>query len=286
LNSISQKIIEVVIPVTTEIGIANRENIDEFRFDVYWNRNVYPMVDYSPKTQTVSGIEGLISIEKTDSQNSGVGLNLSSSIPEVVSGTAKADLSKRSGTTTRYQEIPQHEVLVASGSIQRGTGAFFRFHPSKLQTLEGGRDLIVAFRVPQSWRAGAIKVECRAQGHRKIVGTWRESVEESRAFVVPIFLEGDDQARQAAEDFVRSEQGLRQNWQKHKKKSPVATSSFFSFASRPAASQSLPSEWVHQLIQSGNDRYLDQYRSRMPEVIANAAEDFVVARQQLFAFSR
>ena len=285
-DSSSQKIIEVVIPVTTEIGIANRENIDEFRFDVYWNRNVYPMVDYGPKTQTVSRIEGLIAVEKTESNNSGIGLNLSSAIPDVVSGTAKADLSKRSGTTTRYEEIPQHEVLVASGSIQRGTGAFFRFHPSKRQTLEGGRDLIVAFRVPQSWRAGAIKVECRAHGHRKIVGTWRESVEESRAFVVPIFLEGDDQARQAAEDFVRSEQGLRRNWQKHQKRSTSSASNFFSFAPRPTTPQSLPNEWVHQLIQSGSDLSLDRYRSRMSEGMANAAEDFVVARKQLFAFSR
>jgi len=279
----SQKIVEVVIPVSTQIGFGNRGDIEEFRFDVFWNRNVYPLADYSPKTQTVSRIDGLISVEKSDSRKSGIGLNISSNMSEVVNGNAKADLSKNSGTKTAYHEVPQHEVLVASGSIQRGTGAFFRFHPSKRETLEGGRDLIVAFRVPQSWRAGVIKIECRAQGHRKIVGSWREPVEENRAFVVPIFLEGDDQARQAAEDFVRSEQGLRQDWQRHQSQSGT-TSGFFSFAL--SAPQSIPNEWVHHLIQSGNDNYLERYRNRIPNGVVESAEDFVVARKQLFAFSR
>lgn len=286
LESSSQKTIEIALHVTSEIGLGDRDNIEEFRFDIFWNRNVYPLADYAPKTRTVSEIEGLISIEKSVNNSAGLGLSLGSAIPEIVTGSAKADLSKRTGTTTRYSEVPQHEILVASGSVQRGTGAFFRFHPSKRDTLEGGRELIVAYRVPQSWRAGVIKVECRAQGHRTIVGSWREPVEESRAFVVPIFLEGDDQARQAAEEFVRSEQGLRQNWQQHKSRSAPINAGIFSFAPRPTTSSSLPKEWVHQLIQSGSDQYLERYRNRIPKNIASAAENFVVARQQLFAFSR
>ncbi len=285
-SSSSQKIIEIVIPVSSEVNSANRNATDEFRFDVCWNRNVYPLVDYAPRTQTVSDIEGLISVEKNTNKNSGIGISLGSSYLESVSGTAKADLSNQTGTKLHYQEVPQHEVLVASGTLQRGTGAFFRFHPSKRNTLEGGRDLIVAYRVPLEWRGGVIKVECRANGHRRIVGSWREPFEESRAFVVPVYLEGDDQARKAAEDFVRSEQGLRQNWQQHKDRSNNSSSGLFGFAPRPPSASRLPPEWVHQLIQSGVDDDLKRYRSRLPDELAKAADRFVIARHDLFEFSR
>jgi hypothetical protein len=35
----SQKIIEVVISVSSEVSTRDRDTIDEFRFDVFWNRN-------------------------------------------------------------------------------------------------------------------------------------------------------------------------------------------------------------------------------------------------------
>ena len=283
----TQKIVEVVIPVTSEVTSSERSETDEFRIDVYWNRNVYPLVDYAPKTQTVSDVDGLISVEKSSDKNSGIGINLSSSYPDVVSGAAKADLSKRSGTKLKYEEVPQHAVLVASGTIQRGTGAFFRFHPSKRNTLEGGRDLIVAYRVPQEWRGGVIKIECHANGRRKIVGSWHDAFQESRAFVVPIYLEGDDQARKAAEAFARSEQGLRQNWQKHQNRSNPDGGGLFGISLNPVPSCSrLPPQWVHYLIQSGGDDYLRKYRSRLPDEVVEAADRFVIARHDLFELSR
>lgn len=283
----SQKIIELVVPVTSVVTAGDRDDIDEFRFDIFWNRNVYPLEDYSPKTQTFSEVDGLITVEKHKNRNAGIGIDLDSGFRDVVSGHAKADVSQQNGTRLKYQEVPQHEVLVASGTVKRSTGAFFRFHPSRRDTLEGGRDLVVAFRVPQSWRGGVVTVECRAQGHRKILGSWRETFEQNRAFVLPIYLDGDDQARQAAEDFVRSEQSLRQNWQCHIRGKSSSSAMLAGFVPRTSGStSSLPKQWVHYLIQSGNDEYLTRYRSKLPQKVADAAEQFVSARQDLFQFSR
>ncbi|MDG1875597.1 MAG: hypothetical protein P8J27_16925 [Mariniblastus sp.] len=279
-----EKIIEVVIPVTSEVRSRDRGNVAEFRFDIYWNRSVYPVADYVPKTQTVSEIEGLISVEESNDKNAGLGINLSSGYHDVVSGIAKADVSQRTGTKTKYQEVPLHEVLVASGTVQRGTGAFFRFHPSRRETLEGGRDLVVAYRVPQSWRGGVLKVECRADGHRKVIGSWREPFNESLAFVLPIYLEGDDEARQAAISFVRSEQNLRINWKQHKAEETRPTSGLLGFAT--PSPKTIPDQWMHYLIQSGSDDYLAKYRSRLSPMLADAANDFVAARRDLLKFSR
>ncbi len=215
-RSPSQKTIEVVIPVSTESRSSDRNRVEEYRFDVFWNRNIYPICDYGPRTQTVSEIEGLISVDKTTERNSSLGLTLGSSYQSMLTGSGTAEIGSRNGTRLHYQEIPQHELLVASGTIHRGTGAFFRFHPSRTESLEGGRDLVVAFQVPRSWRAGVLQVECQARGSRKVLA-WSEDFDFSRAFVLPIYLEGDDQAREAAAEFVRSEQRLRKNWQNHRR---------------------------------------------------------------------
>jgi len=285
--SSSEKMIRVVIPVSSEVGKRDRGNVKEFQYDVFWNRNSYPINGYGPQTQTVSDIEGLISIEKVHERNKGLGIDLDSGYQDLVSGTAKAELSKKNSTKVKYSEVPQHDVLIASGTVRRGTGAFFRFHPSKRETLEGGRDLVVEYRVPISWRGGVLKVECRAQGQRKVIGSWREPFEESRSFVVPIYLEGDEDAQQAAMSFAQTEQNLRSNWKRHlqrdqRKQTPPLLGIFNSSSN----SANLPDQWMHYLIQSGNDVYLTRYRSRLPESIAVAAEDFVSARQGMLKLSR
>ena len=286
-NHGNEKIIEVVIPVSTVVKLRDRSNVDEFRFDIYWNRNVYPIADYSPKTQTVSEIDGLISIEKNQERSGGVGLNFNAGYDKVGSGTAQADYARKNSTRTKFQSVPQHEVLVASGTVQRGTGAFFRFHPSKRETLEGGRDLIVAYRVPRSWSGGVLKVECRADGHRKIIGSWQDPFQQSRSFVLPIYLEGDEQARQSAIEFVRSEQNLRMHWQQHVNQSSSSKAPVGLFSRPPAVkSSNLPDQWMHLLIQSGNDAYLAKYRGQLSTSMADAAEEFVGARRNLLKLGR
>ncbi len=285
-----QKIVEVVIPVTTEIQSSDRNNVQEFRFDVFWNRNVYPICDYAPKTQTASEIEGLISVDQSTERNATLGLNLQSGYQDVVKGSAQAGLGTRKSLNRHYQEIPQHEVLVASGTIKRGTGAFFRFHPSRTEILEGGRDLVVAFQVPQSWRGGVLQIECHAAGHRKVLGAWKDSFEVSRAFILPIYLEGDDQARKAATEFVRSEQRLMLHWQKHQRQpEPEKLQQFqFLFGSsnpRKNSPKNLPKNWVHYLIQSG-DVYFEKYQDRLPVDVADAAGHFVQARADLLSMGR
>lgn len=288
IGTSTQKTIEVVIPVSAETRSVGRGNVQEFRFDVFWNRNIYPICDYGPKTQTVCDIEGLISVDKSSEKNSALGLKVGSSYQEVISGSGTAEISSRNGTKLHYQEIPQHELLVASGTIHRGTGAFFRFHPSRTESLEGGRDLVVAFQVPQSWRAGVLQVECQAKGSRKVFA-WHDDFEVSRAFILPIYLEGDDQARQTATEFVRSEQQLRKNWQRHRKRPERETrsqiQSIFGPSFRSSSASRIPANWVHYLIQS-SDLYLEQYQTQLPTNVAMAAKQFVQARADLLKLSR
>jgi len=281
--------IEVTVPVSSEVRAADRDNLKEFRFDVFWNRNGFPICDYGPKTQTTSEFVGPILYDKISEKNAVVGLNLNGGYQGLVTGISKSELAHRDSTKTHYEEIPQHEILVASGTVKRGTGAFFRFHPSRTETLEGGRNLVVAFQVPSSWRAGLLSVECRAVGSRKVLA-WSESFEHSRVFIVPLYLEGDESAREAAMELARAEQRLRSDWkrfevQSRAESSPPLQAMLIASSTRKISAANLPANWLHYLIQS-DDSYLERYREKLPTDVSDAAGQFVKARKELLKMSR
>ncbi len=282
-----EKIVQITIPVTSEVQRTRRGQVVEFRFNVHWNQFSHPLEDFAPKTQTVSDINGVIAIEKNEELNRGIGLSLTGKYESLVNGNINGEIGSRNATKTRYEETPQHEVLVASGSSHRGTGAFFRFHRSRKETLEGSRNLTLQFRVPRDWRGGVLKVECHATGEKTILGDWKESFEFGRVFVLPIYISGDQQARDAAVNLVRSEQGLRQTWRSTQQDRKPAKRNLLELISIGSAEdQELPDQWLHYLIQSGQDDYLETFRSRLPSSLAQAADQFVAARQQLLGLNR
>jgi hypothetical protein len=281
----SEKTIRIVVPVSSEIDLRSIENIEAFRFDVYWNRTAFRAVDYSPRSKTYSNINGDISIETNEKENAGGGIHLRGGFESAASGDASVEIGASESIRKKYSQRSKQEVLVASGTSHRGTGAFFRFHRSSQEILEGGRELTIKFRVPIDWRAGVLRVDCFATGTRKVFGSWNEPYESSRTFVVPVYLANDTEARAAANEFTRAEQRLRQGWRAYQSASadtnfPPLPTIFASAIAKPAAKK-LPAHWVHYLIQSGNDAYLDKYQSRLPKPIASRAQKFVAARRQL-----
>lgn len=270
------KMIEIVLPISTASSSKVRGKIEEFRFDVSWNQSVYNIEDFHPKTETTADIEGLVNVERDSTRNATLRLNLNSEPFELASAGFASELGRGNSRHETFQEVPQHDLLVASGTINRATGAFFRFHPSRTQTLEGSRDLTLSYRVPADWQSGILKVECRAMGKRT-VALWNEPFEIGRSFVVPVFLDQNNAAQKLAIDFATAEQDLRKAWagfeSKLKKENP--------FWRLTKDYGRLPEQWPHLLIQSGNDQYLSEYKGYLTQEVAIAAGKFVQARASL-----
>jgi hypothetical protein len=286
----NHRIIAVTVSVTSEISPAEQGNIDAFRFDVFWNRNPYPISDYAPRTQTFSEIAGTIEVDQSSEKNLNYDIQIVGSYPSLANGTAHVDRNHRDTKNIRYNEVPQHEILVASGTVRRGTGAFFRFHPSRSETLEGGRDLLLTFKVPNSWRGGVLQVECTAIGNRKFLGM-KEPFETQRAFIVPVYLESDEEAEASAMEFARQEQKLRQSWRRFKlteqsgRSSTNGLNQFFRISTRQPVQPTVPDDWVHALIQI-SDQPLTRYRNHLPHELAEAADQFVQSRSSHLKLSR
>ena len=282
-----ERMISIVLPISCWISPEDRDAYTEFRFDVHWNRSVYPLVDYSPRTLMQSNINGVVAVEHQFEKSLKAGVDAKSTIVEI-QPSARIEAGLRNSDTTRYEEIPQHEMLVASGTIQRGTGAFFRYHPSRQFALEGGREVALTYRVPTSWRGGIMRIVCQADGHRKMFAGFTEPANVSAAFVMPVYLKGDGGARNIAAEYVRTEQQLRAVWTEHLRSvedsKPKTLLAHFQFRGTQPGS-GLPESWVSDLIQSPLDDQLERDRRQLPASVRMAAEDLVAIRQKLVQLS-
>ena len=279
----ADQLMRVVIPVSTELQSHSKQNIDSFRFDIFWNQTAYSVFDYLPRTRTISEIQGEIATETTKESKSSLGLSLTADFQSLISGDSSAELGSSDSVKKKFKQLPDQSILVASGTSHRGTGVFFRFHRSNQTVLEGGRELMLQFKVPYDWRAGVLRVNCFATGTTSIIGGWENPFETSRTFVVPIYCQGDQQAKAAAIEFVGAEQRLRKAWRSYEakktKSQPLPFATFL--VSTNGSNDKVPRQWAHLLIQSGNDEYLARYRSRLPLALQASADRFVAARQAL-----
>jgi hypothetical protein len=280
---------EKSIRVVLEVSVSKTDpkaELSEVRMDVFWNRNSYPLIGYGPVTAVQSKYDGPLAIERKTESNRSLKARISSGVIENATGGLEGSIDKKESESVRYNEVPQHELLIASGPIQRGTGAYFQFRPSRTETLEGGRNLIISFAVPESWRAGVLQLNFYALGSRQKLGLFRDEFEHSRAFVLPIYLQGDRQAREYALLFARSEQRLRLDWDSYL--STVSTDLLDSLGGLVGleSNNKIPATWVHHLIQNGVDASMERFESCLPQKVASSATAFIHARQQLLELSR
>ena len=283
-HKLVEQLMQVVIPATSEIHPQSKHTIETFRFDIFWGHTAYAVTDYFPQTRTFSAIQDEIVTETVHEAKSGFGLNLNADLESLVSGEAMAEAETSDLVKKEFKQLPDQSILVASGTSHRGTGVFFRFHRSSQTSLEGGRDLMVQFQVPQDWRTGVLRVNCFAVGTTNIIGGWKNPYEMSRTFVVPVYRRGDQQAKAAAVKLAGAEQRLRRAWRSYQaakpKTKPLSFSTFL--VSTSNSLKKLPSQWAHLLIQTGNDDYLEKYRSQLPAELEATADSFVVARRAFY----
>ena len=280
-----QKVIEFRVPISMTV-LDNHLTVDSLRTEIGWNRVAYPLVSYGPSTLLKSRYDGPVSVERKTETNASLDSRVSSSYLEFVSPSLNGNLNKKKSETRKFNEIPEHELVIGSGPVQRGTGAYFLFKPTRTETLEGGREVVLAYRVPISWSGGLLQVTMTVSGQEsKKLGLFREDVEFARIFVLPAFLEGDLRARQAAQLFANSEQRLRKGWSLHLAESSKPNSTnIFRWFDKP--DQQADSLWMHHLIQSGSDLAIKRYESKLPRKISSVAYEFVQARRDLIELSR
>ena len=272
--------IEFKIPVSAAIESGVNLRVKEISVEVHWNREPNLVTSFSPLTELVSEIEGPIAIEKRSERSRNLGLNLTSGYFDLLSSSANGGASNKYSEKWSYQETPEYGVLVAAGTVKRGTGVKFRFKTSRKSTLEGSRDLIVRYRVPANWRAGIMQVTCRANGMKTSLGIFGEKFDQGTTFVMPVYLQHDREAHLIAEEFSELEQQLTGDAKLYAMDAAKSANKFRALFRKDKFDVGT---WVYTLIQSGSDISLT---SQVPKKLRDSARSFMNVRRTLVSLSR
>ncbi|MGB7346929.1 MAG: hypothetical protein WBD20_22085 [Pirellulaceae bacterium] len=237
------------------------------------------ITDYAPRTESRSEIDGPIQIKISDEETSSLGLNVSGDYGSVVHGSVGADNGSKNCLTQQYNRIAPVQTVIASGTIDRGRGVYFKLRWTATQTLEGEKVFKLSMNVPDTWRGGLIDVSVLAQSAHRTFGGLDTQIKTLGAanFVVTAYRSGDQQAADIAHQLTVAELKLRQLSRDANLGSKPTT--LPSMLRHVAAKLDLDSEppsiaWLSRLTSGQADPYLDRDINRLPMNVRVAAIEY------------
>jgi hypothetical protein len=225
-----------------------------------------------------------VSIEKKKENTKSLGVSLSGSFEHLVRGTAGTDLGSKDTSSIRYELKPPMEVVLVAGTIERGTGVYFKMRPSPERSLEGTREFLVVMRVPQSWRGDVMYVRCEAQQNRR----GKLDTQAVERFVVGLYAEGDEEARAAAEELISTEARLRRTVAEQRQ--AIAKQAVPSVVHRVGAlldvyDPRIPDTWLERLVYGSTSAAGHEFYDYLPQRVRQVADQYRYAKRKMYRLS-
>ncbi len=275
--------VEALFRVSAPVAEGSLPDASQYMYQFVSPTGSMRIVDYEPKTELTTDVVGNVGIDRKKESSKSLGISLSGSLDQLVKGTAGGDLGAKNTSQVRYELKPRMEVLLASGTVNRGTGAYFKMRPSADTSLEGDREFTVTFRVPADWRGDIVYLKCDAQEQHR-----GQLVSHGTAhFMIALHAEGDDEVRQAAEELVYAESLLRQAVAK--RENDIRRRSLPTVAHRIGALLDLydpriPEQWLDRLVFGPTNLRHHAFVQHLPEDIQSLAGQYVQAKRRMFFF--
>lgn len=208
--SSNERIIEATFRVSMFLADAAESDLSEVTYVISSPERRLRVVDFAPRTQLKSSIHGQIEVTRTNESSNSLDASLSAGLP-IHYGTAAAQTSpsvgagktNRLATTEKLTQIPQRQLLVAAGTIDREYGVQFKFHTSPYRSLQGMRELVVRFAVPLHWRADWVQITCIAVGRSGNPLIRDDSLWGRDDILVGLYQDHDAEAQTAAMTLAR-----------------------------------------------------------------------------------
>lgn len=282
-----QRLIQLVIPISTRISCPHNEPVMQMQIEVKSVGGNSLIVDYAPRTSMFTNIDGPIVVESRKESNVSLGIDASGSLADSVKMSAKAGTGQTNGYSEHYQKIPDQQLLLASGTLERGRGAYFKFNQSPQTTLEGGHEISVTIRVPVSWRGGMMRIDCNAVASRTGLFGHKDDVPAGKAsFVIATWLKGDLEAQSIVHQYTDIESRFRHGvslWQQRQSRNstddPIAV--FFGGKSSP-----LPENWVDQFMLYDSRSISSKIRPHLSRDLQRAADQYLASRSNVLQLGR
>ena len=272
----------VVVSVWTATHLSSDTLRYEYQFVI--PSGAAEVVDYSPHTSQFSAVAGNVAIEETTESNKALNASVVGMVPPFGQGEGKAELGKKSLSHARYELKPRQETALVAGTLQRGTGVYFRLLPVADQVREGAQEFKLVLRVPRNWRADQLMVRCEAfrqEGDRATrLGVAR--------FVVGMYVWGDEEASALLQTQQTTEAELRQlavARQRDVQRQATPTVVHKLGELLDVAGPRIPDEWVERLVFGPSTDTAHPYLKHLPDDVRQLAERYLEQKRRVSRLS-
>jgi hypothetical protein len=196
----TMKVIEARFRISASFVEGRELSTEDFVYLISSPDMRLKVLDFLPNT-TLESLTAEDRIEVTDSTE----------ISDVASGEARVgysvlslsgtkNLSNKKTESNHYQKVAHKNLVLASGTINRGHGVFYKLRPSNEGSLEGAKEFVLLCIVPKTWRGDWCTVICSARTNKKTSTTASAGIEQAH---VGLYLSGDRAASQLSDDLTQ-----------------------------------------------------------------------------------
>jgi hypothetical protein len=200
------KVIEAKFRISASFIDGGEANVVDFDYMITSPGMRLKILDYLPNTTLESTyaddrieVADFTETAEANSEEARVGYS-------VLSLNASRSQSAKRTEQNHYQRVAPKSLVLASGTINRGNGVFFKLRPSKGATLEGAKEFTFLAIVPKNWRGDWCTFVCVARYNKKSLVSTSIALAGIENAHVGLYLLGDHEASDLASKLCQLQQ--------------------------------------------------------------------------------
>ena len=271
------KVIEAKFRISASFIEGTEESIVDFAYIITSPGMRMRIQDYLPNTTLESSLaEDAIEVADT-TENSSTGTEDAKVAYRVLTlGASKSQTSKKT-ESDKYKRIVAKTLVLASGTTNREHGVFFKLHPSKGASLEGGKEFTFLAIVPKTWRGDWCSVVCAARTSKKSFYSTKVTLAGVDQAHVGLYMTGDHEASELAAALCRIQEANGGALSKAMAKEATRLVESMHAVEAPHHSLVHYDEWLHHMTHltldsATGDHALDEARKSIEQTQSRLAE--------------
>jgi hypothetical protein len=198
------KTIEAKLRISARIVDGDASDITDFVYMIKTDETMR-IRDYLPKTTLESAVTSdQIEVTAENEKSVSSGLEGAGAVAPLSLGGSH-NLSSKKSESSRYKQVAAKDIVLASGTIEREHGVFYRIRPSRTSSLEGGRDFTIVAVVPKSWRGDVCTIACSARATKQSKFSASQVPAGASQAEIGMYLASDAKAAAVAHDFFAAQ---------------------------------------------------------------------------------
>jgi len=262
-------LLTVELKLSSMISSPEAARVDQWLVRCQPRGHFASIVDYSPRTETGSDLASPIQIKQSKEKHQSLGIGVNGNYSSQLHGNAGLDHGSKNIESVQFDRLAPVHAVTASGTINRGTGVYFKLRWTAQQILEGQKTFQLVLDVPDTWRTGLIDISVLAQSEHKSFANWEHTAKTlgSANFVIAVYREDDQHAREVARKMAKAEHELRNIIQEQASSTPshsLSTLLRYMTGKMEFQKTHAPSKVLERLLLNQADPYMDKDIRKLP----------------------